>query len=112
MSDKPRWKEPNYQRIALYLVLANAVLTVLVLVSPFGIGDGSGVIGYSVPRMLVMALIQAPIALGGIIASIASLRHGLKWLPGFVLHIIVFSAAFFLYFTQTGKIEQFLRQFF
>lgn len=108
MTQRSGLKEPNYRRLSLSLALANAVLTALVLVSPFGIGDGSGMIGHSIARMLVMVLIQAPIAIGGIIASIACFRHDLRWLSGLVLNIIVVSGAFFLYFAQAKTIEPFL----
>lgn len=108
METNYRLKEPNYRAISLYLALANAVITALVLVSPFGVGDGSGMIGYSIARMLVMVIIQAPIAIGGVIASIACWRHKLKWLSGLFLNIIVFTSALFLYFAQSRTIEPFL----
>lgn len=100
--------EPNYYRVALYFAFGNAALTAMVLLSPFGIGDGRGMIGYSISRMLVMVFVQTPIALGGIIVSIASFRHGFKWVTGLVSNIGILTCAFFLYFAQSKIIERFL----
>lgn len=61
--------------IALALCAVNALLALAVLLSPFGRGEGYGVIGYSVLRSIVFVLMLA-IALVTLRVVLAGQRRG------------------------------------
>ena len=62
--DRPEFRSGS---VSVYLALANAAVTTLILVTPIGTGDGRGMIGYSIYRMLIMICPQSIIAIAGII---------------------------------------------
>jgi hypothetical protein len=96
------------ERTSIWLALANAAITTLILASPIGIGDGNGMIGYSVYRMLIMICPQSILAIAGIIAAFRAMTKQQSWIPGLALNALVMVAAFFLYFAQSQTIERFL----
>jgi len=106
--EEPGGSWPVIEWLGYPLALASMVLTVLVVLSPIGIGSGSSVIGYSVYRLLIFVLIQLPVALlgiGGVIASLSSDRFSWGVLA---LHLGAIIAAFFLYFSQGNTVCRFL----
>ena len=94
--------------VSVYLALANAAITALILFTPIGIGDGRGMIGYSIYRMLIMICPKSIIAAAGIIAAFRAMTKKRSWIPGLVLNVLVMIATFFLYFAQSRTIERFL----
>ena len=96
-------------RWAVILAFANAGITLLVLMSPIGVGEGSGFIGHSIVRLLVMLLLQAPIAFGGAVAAFRARMKGQNWLPALIVNVVIVPVAtLFLYFAQSRTIERFL----
>ena len=85
---------------AVYLGLLNALITGLVFLSPIGEGDGSGVIGYSVYRLIIAVFPQGVLALSGIIAAFRAMKKNLNWIPGMAINIIVIVVTVFLYFAN------------
>jgi hypothetical protein len=95
----PRIKKTN--RKAIYLAVGNAAIALIVLLSPVGVGEGSGVIGYSVVRLLVFVFLQAPIAIAGIVKSYRGRRRGNNWRLGLIANVIVVFGTLMLYFYQS-----------
>ena len=96
-------------RWAVILAVVNATITLLVLMSPIGVGEGSDLIGNSGIRLLVMILLQAPIAVGGTVAAFRARLKGQNWLPALIANVLVIPlATLFLYFAQSRTIERFL----
>ena len=94
--------------VSVCLAIANAVVTAGVLATPMGIGNGSGVIGYSVYRMLIMICPQFIIAIAGVSAAFLAMTRQRSWIPGLILNALVMIATFFLYFAQSQIIGRFL----
>ena len=84
---------------ARLLAITNLVVTAGVLLSPWGSGDGSGVIGYSIVRFLVLVVAQAPIVLSAFVAALLSAKQGLEWGSTLVFHLVIVAGAVYLYFT-------------
>lgn len=95
-------------RTALILAGVNAALTAAVLASPIGIGPGSGMIGYSIYRLLIIICPQSFVAIAGIIAAFRAMTRKQSWIPGLVLNLVVMAATFFLYFAQAQTVERWL----
>lgn len=83
---------------AWLLAIANLVVTAGVLLSPWGSGDGSGVIGHSIIRLLVLLVAQAPIALSAFVAAFLSARQGVGWGSALFMHLVIVAGAVYLYF--------------
>jgi hypothetical protein len=94
--------------VSVYLGLTNAAVTAVILASPIGIGDGRGMIGYSIYRMLIMVCPQSIIAIAGVIAAFRAMTKKRSWVPGLILNALVVVATFFLYFAQSQTIGRFL----
>jgi hypothetical protein len=94
--------------LAMFFAFGNMAFTVLVLFSPFGIGSGSGVIGYSIVRLLVMVFVQVPVTISGIVLSGLSWKYGFQWVPALIGHILVIVFTFFLYFDQGSTVNKFI----
>jgi len=95
-------------RVSIYLALSNAAVTALILATPIGIGDGGGMIGNSIYRMLIMICPQSIIAIAGIIAAFRAMTKQQSWVSGLILNALVMVATFFLYFAQSRTIGRFL----
>ena len=94
--------------VSVCLAIANAVVTAGVLATPIGIGSGSGVLGYSVYRMLILICPQSIIALAGFVLAFVAMSKQRSWIPGLILNVLVMIATFFLYFAQSQTIGRFL----
>jgi hypothetical protein len=94
--------------VSINLALANAAVTALILFTPIGIGDGGGVIGYSVYRMLIMLCPQSIIAIAGLKSALRAKTKKRSWIPGLILNALVMIATFFLYFARSQTIGRFL----
>ncbi len=94
--------------VSIVLAIVNAAITAATLASPIGIGEGSGMIGHSIVRMLIMICPQSFIAIAGFIAAARAMTKRQHGLTGIVLNAVVMVAAFFLYFAQSRTIERFL----
>lgn len=93
--------------LAILLACVNIAISVLVLYSPYGIGEGSGVIGYSIVRLLVLVIVQAPVAFFGIVLSCVSWKRGFRWAAGLIGNIVVIMLALFLYSGQYLIVNKF-----
>lgn len=108
MSDRQTTHERDIRiliaNLVLPLALASGAVTFLVLVSPIGLGSGSGVIGYSVYRLAIFALIQFPLAALGITGSVIAWLAGRPRWGALILHLLVIVSTFFFYFSQANTI--------
>ena len=86
------------RRAARLLAMANLAVTAGVLLSPWGSGDGSGVIGHSIIRLLVLVVAQAPIVLSAFLAALFSAKEGLEWGSTLFMHLVIVAGAVYLYF--------------
>ena len=94
-----RARGANSQWLPWLIAGANLFLVAGVYFSPIGTGDGSGVIGYSVYRGLVLVLLNTPLMLGGVVMSIAI---GLSTRPrqalsGLLVNVGALVIAFYVY---------------
>lgn len=94
--------------VSIYLALANAAITAIVLATPIGIGDGGGMIGNSIWRMLILVCPQSIVAIAGIIAAFRAMTKNRSWTPGLILNFLVMGATLLLYFAQGHTIERWL----
>ena len=108
MSDHQAAGDPGirgfFARSVFPLAVASGAITLLVLVSPVGIGSGSGVIGYSIYRLLIFALVQFPLAALGVAGSVVAWYFGRPSWGGLVLHLLIITSTFFFYFAQARTI--------
>ena len=108
MSDQQAAGDPGsrgfFARSVFPLAFASVVITLLVLVSPVGIGSGSDMIGYSIYRLLVFVLVQFPLAVLGIAGSVVAWYGGRPSWSGLVFHLLIITSTFFFYFAQARTI--------
>ncbi len=94
--------------VGIALALCQAAVIALVLRSRYGIGDGSGVIAYSIGRSLVLLLVHVPFTFVGVSVSLFSLTQGRRWALGVFGNILVFVAAVLLYLAQHLTVDKFM----
>lgn len=85
---------------AVFGVVLNALITVFVLCSPYGVGNGSEVIGYSIIRLIICMVIQLPLFLATLGLVVAFHRQRLSWGVFLLANVCVAVATTFLYFAQ------------
>ncbi len=79
--------------ISLGLALTNVAITLAVLASPFGEGNGSGAIGYSIIRFLVLAVPQLALAIAGVVSAILARRPGGGWIVVALVNLLVLAGS-------------------
>ncbi len=100
--------EPLFvSRAAAGAVWVNIAITLTVMISPIGVGEGSGMIGDSIVRLIVLCVAQVPIALAAMAASFYCLAQRHPWLGSLFFNLVVSAATVYLYFAQNAALKDF-----
>ena len=85
--------------LPLLVAIANVAVGALVFYSPIGEGNGSGVIGYSIYRGLLLLFLHLPLGIFGLVisATIGFATSFSRAVPGIILNLVALAAIILAY---------------